>query len=117
MTLGVSLRKKAFSYLKGQADVGLVLGTVVGLIAVSMTVIIGLMLFESFKGSINRDNWGTICLNNECTNESFANNSFDSIVTNHQTGFDLVTIAPILMAAGVVISLLLGFALIARSVR
>jgi len=100
------MKKFLYKHLKGQADVALVLGTVVGLIAVSMTVIMGLMLFENVKGSINRASWSTE-----------ANESYDTLIANTGTGYDLITIAPILMAAGVVISLLLGFAFIARSIR
>jgi hypothetical protein len=76
--------------------VGPVIGLVVGMVVVVISVIVGLILIANFSTISAATNYGSAA----------ANATAASIFTNTYSAFNLVVIVPIIMAAGLIISVI-----------
>jgi len=74
------------------------IGTTLSLVVIAVAVIIGLVVFANVSTTIDR------------TSLSAAQNTtFDSVVSNTNSGFKLLAVGLIVLAAGVILGILLGF--------
>lgn len=88
------------------ADLALVMAGVVGIVAVVVTMLIGVQLNESVGNSFDRSRWSLT-----------TNASYTTLVNNSNSGFSLLAVAPIVTAAVTVISLLVGVTALSRIMR
>ena len=80
------------------------IGTTLSLIVIAVAIIIGLVVFANISGSID-----TSVLNPVENETSALNQTFENVVTNTNTGFKLLAVGLIVVAAGVILAILLGF--------
>ena len=80
------------------------IGATLSLVVIAVAIIIGLVVFANVSGSID-----TSVLNPVENETSALNQTFENVVTNTNTGFKLLAVGLIVLAAGVILAILLGF--------
>ena len=80
------------------------IGATLSLVVIAVAIIIGLVVFANVSGSID-----TSVLNPVENETSALNQTFENVVTNTNTGFRLLAVGLIVLAAGVILAILLGF--------
>ena len=80
------------------------IGATLSLIVIAVAVIIGLIVFANISSNID-----TSVLNPVENETSALNQTFENVVTNTNTGFRLLAVGLIVLAAGVILAILLGF--------
>lgn len=86
---------------KGQAN-NAIIAAMILLLVVSVVGIVGITVYDSIDDSLGADLTG----NALATKNNFSENTFD--------GYDLASNIPIILAAGLLITVILGFALLTR---
>jgi len=74
------------------------IGATLSLIVIAVAVIIGLIVFANISTNMDRS-----------ALSAAQNTTFDTVTTNTNTGFRLLAVGLIVLAAGVILSILLGF--------
>lgn len=74
------------------------IATTLALVVIAVAIIIGLVVFANISTSIDRTTLSTA-----------QNTTFDTVITNTNTGFKLLAVGLIVLAAGVILAILLGF--------
>ncbi len=74
------------------------IGVTLSLVIISVAVIIGLVVFANISSNMDRTS----------LSES-QNATFDTVISNTNTGFRLLAVGLIVLAAGVILAILLGF--------
>ena len=74
------------------------IGATLSLIVIAVAVIIGLIVFANISTNMDRT-----------ALSAAQNTTFDTVTTNTNTGFRLLAVGLIVLAAGVILAILLGF--------
>ena len=74
------------------------IGATLSLIVIAVAIIIGLVVFANISTNMDRT-----------ALSAAQNTTFDTVTTNTNTGFRLLAVGLIVLAAGVILAILLGF--------